>query len=76
MGNSFKPSEGLLGPIMMSVVRSNANVEDANGSIETVRLDLDQENCAPTLASLSNIEAALSFDPQGVAQTCDEITNC
>ena len=72
---SFKPSEeGLLGPIMMSVVRSNANVEDANGSIETVRLDLDQENCAPTLASLSNIEAALSFDPQGVAQTCDEIT--
>ena len=59
---------------MMSVVRSNANVEDANGSIETVRLDLDQENCAPTLASLSNIEAALSFDPQGVAQTCDEIT--
>ena len=32
---SFKPSEeGLLGPIMMSVVRSNANVEDANGSVE------------------------------------------
>ena len=25
---------------MASVVRSNANVEDANGSIETVRLDL------------------------------------
>ena len=72
---TFVPGEqSLLGPISASVERNGVKVENANGSVETVNLSIDQANCEPIPVDLVRLKAILTDNYDGTPQNCKEFT--